>query len=397
MTYLPAAAQELIAKCRWFLKCRRKLILATSVTLVLTLRALKFMKRPKVDLHARFGGPNRFLPLGLLSRSRERFHHALEIFADTYGGVYCIKDIREDVVVVSDPKLVRQVLAERPNTYIRRLNKVNVRPFTGMVTTEGEKWKRNRRLGAPAFNDVNSAAMVPDMARVAKKLVRQLNSLSQDGRIVWSPTDWIPLCTLDTLCVTCFGNDYNFLNPDGSALGRSSQEVQQALRDTIVGSGHASLLSIFPWMTRDRFPWNLNPFIKKLHLGIKRLNELCDEIASGRQAERQAGVQASRRDLLDKLLHLDQEDLRGNIITFFIAGSDTSAMSVAWCLYYLCLNPCIQNQARAEVDALGRDPETMKDVDELPLVECCVLEALRVSFQSESDCPTQLERAWWFC
>ncbi|KAF4709198.1 hypothetical protein FOZ62_017857, partial [Perkinsus olseni] len=107
-------------------------------------------------------------------------------------------------------------------------------------------------------------------------------------------------------------------------------------------------------MTRDRFPWNLNPFIKKLHLGIKRLNELCDEIASGRQAERQAGVQASRRDLLDKLLHLDQEDLRGNIITFFIAGSDTSAMSVAWCLYYLCLNPCIQNQARAEVDALGR-------------------------------------------
>ncbi|KAF4749970.1 hypothetical protein FOZ63_007144, partial [Perkinsus olseni] len=188
---------------------RRKLILATSVTLVLALRALKFMRRPKVDLQARFGGPNRFPTLGLLSR--ERLHRALEIFADTYGGVYYIKIAVKDFIVVSDPELIQQVLAERPNTYIRLFNKNNIQPFTGMVTTEGV------------------------------------------------------------------------------ALGRSPREIQRALRDTIVGSGHASLLSNFPWMTRDRFPWNLNPMIKKLHLGVERLNELCDEIASRRKAERQAG------------------------------------------------------------------------------------------------------------
>ncbi|KAF4696959.1 hypothetical protein FOZ60_013310 [Perkinsus olseni] len=213
MTYLPSSVQELIGKFRWFIQSRRTLILATGLALVLTLGTIKLRKRPKVDLHARFGGPNRFLPLGLFSRSRERFHRALEMFADTYGGVYCIKITTKEVIVVSDPELIRQVLTERPNTYIRRFNKINVLPFSGMFTTEGEKWKRNRRLGAPAFNDVNSAAMVPDIARVAKKLVRQLNSLSQDGRIVWSPTEWIPLCTLDILCVTSFGNDYNFLNP----------------------------------------------------------------------------------------------------------------------------------------------------------------------------------------
>ncbi|KAF4685753.1 hypothetical protein FOZ63_001997, partial [Perkinsus olseni] len=206
----------------------------------------------------------------------------------------------KEVIVVSDPELIRQVLTERPNTYIRRFNKINVLPFSGMFTTEG------------------------------------------------------------------------------IALGHNPREVQRALKDIMVGSGHAFMLSNFPWMTRDRFPWNLNPLIKKLHLGVKRLNELCDEIASRRKAERQARVQATRPDLLDKLLHLDREDLRGNIITFFIAGSDTSAMAVAWCLYYLCLNTCIQAKARAEVDALGRDPETMKNVDELPLVECCVLEALRL-------------------
>ncbi|EER04901.1 cytochrome p450, putative, partial [Perkinsus marinus ATCC 50983] len=62
---------------------------------------------------------------------------------------------------------------------------------------------------------------------------------------------------------------------------------------------------------------------------------------------------------------------------FLIAGSDTTAMTVAWCLYYLALYPEIQNSARVEVDALGHDPNTMEDLGKLVFVKCCVLEALR--------------------
>lgn len=46
----------------------------------------------------------------------------------------------------------------------------------------------------------------------------------------------------------------------------------------------------------------------------------------------------------------------------------------------MCANKNIQRAARAEVDALGRDPETAEDLRKLTFVEACVLETLRVSF-----------------
>ncbi|KAF4719395.1 hypothetical protein FOZ62_011485, partial [Perkinsus olseni] len=116
-----------------------------------------------------------------------------------------------------------------------------------------------------------------------------------------------------------------------------------------------------------------------------------------------------RHDLLDKLLHLDRDDLRGHLMTlsqtagsasvflnvvcssldlvkrnvevacrFLIAGSETTAMTVAWCLYYFCLYPDIQDKARAEVDQLGHDPQTIEDLEGLSFIECCLLETLRV-------------------
>ncbi|KAF4734290.1 hypothetical protein FOZ63_028621, partial [Perkinsus olseni] len=359
---------------------------------VLALKALRLVKRTKVDLHAVFGGPNHLLPtIGFIPKSLDHLWHALEIYADTYGDIYHIKLVGTDLVVASKPDSIRQVLNERPKTYMRLFNKEKIMPTPGMFNTEGEEWKRNRRLGAPAFNDKNSDAMVPDMSEVALKLVRQLRSLSQNDRIVWRPTEWLPLCTLDVLCVTTFGHDLDFLNLGaercapgkfyGAAVVRRSGDIQQAMADALAGSDYAAGLRRLPWMTRDRFPWNLNPMIRKMHTGVKGLNRICDEIISSRRAEQQAaarGGRVERRDLLDKLLHLDPVDLRGNLVTFLIAGSDTTAMTLSWCLYYLSLNPQFQTKARAEVDALGHDPKTIADLNRLSYVECCILEALRL-------------------
>ncbi|KAF4667516.1 hypothetical protein FOL46_002497 [Perkinsus olseni] len=385
MAPLLATAQDLLVKCRTIFRSHGTLIFVSGIASVLALKALRFLKRTKVDLHAVFGGPNHFLPiLGFVPKSIEHFARALEIYADTYGGLYHIKITGTNMIILSKPELVRQVLDERPRTFIRPFNKHKIIPLSGMFTTEGDAWKRNRRFGAPAFNDKNSAAMVPDMLKVSLKLVRQLKSLSQNRRIVWRPIEWLPLCTLDVLCVNILGNDYNFLDPDGRRLGSRSEGVPEAIVDTLSGSGHALQLSSFPWMTRDRFPWNLNPMIRKLHTGVKRLNRVCDEIISSRRAEQQAagGGRVQRRDLLDKLLHLEPEDLRGNLITFLIAGSDTTAMTLSWCVYNLSLNPRIQAKARAEVDALGHDPKTIADLNRLAYVECCILETLRLQSPS---------------
>ncbi|KAF4652215.1 hypothetical protein FOL47_011220 [Perkinsus chesapeaki] len=367
---------EFISKYKSLLRSRGALILGVGAASFLILKVVKSLRR-QTYFRTRFGGPSGFFPLlGFLPRSLDDLFQALEMYADKYGDIYAIRSLGSDIIVVSSPELVDQVLRDRPKTYMRSFNKDKIMPVPGMFNTEGEEWKRNRRLGAPAFNDKNTDAMIPDMTRVSMKLIHQLRSLSVDGRIIWSPTEWLPLCTLDVLCVTTFSHDYDFLKADMS-LGYRSRDVQNAIMDALDGSGYAARLSAFPWMTRDRFPWNLNPMIKKLHAGMKFLNTLCDEMISARRDEHKRG-ERNRRDLLDKLLSLEQEDLRGNLITFLIAGSDTTAMTVAWCLYYLSINPDIQSKARSEVDELGHNPETISDIENMPCIQACILETLRL-------------------
>ncbi|KAF4738052.1 hypothetical protein FOZ62_032330, partial [Perkinsus olseni] len=109
MTYLPIAAGKVAMKFRWLLKSRATLILATGIASVLAFKALKLISRSKVHLHARFGGPKWLLPVvGFLPKSLDHMHRALEIFADTYGSIYCVKVTGMDVVVLSDPNLIRQ-------------------------------------------------------------------------------------------------------------------------------------------------------------------------------------------------------------------------------------------------------------------------------------------------
>ncbi|KAF4680186.1 hypothetical protein FOZ60_013908 [Perkinsus olseni] len=310
-----------------------------------------------------------------------------------------------NMIILSKPELVRQVLDERPRTFIRPFNKHKIIPVSGMFTTE--------------------AAMVPDMLKVSLKLIRQLKSLSQNGRIVWRPIEWLPLCTLDVLCVNILGNDYNFLDPDGRRLGSRSEGVPEAIVDTLSGSGACSTAQFLSLDDTGQIPLEPQPndqkgqvlvvggFVisrRQMHTGVKRLNTVCDEIISSRRAERQAaGGRVQRRDLLDKLLHLDPEDLRetssrelflpthqflsvsGRSLVAYnatdrkaevLASGDTTAMTLSWCVYNLSLNPQIQAKARVEVDALGHDPKTIADLNKLPYVECCILETLRLQSPS---------------
>ncbi|KAF4739148.1 hypothetical protein FOZ62_010707, partial [Perkinsus olseni] len=183
------------------------------------------------------------------------------------------------------------------------------------------------------------------------------------------------LCSLDVLCLTTFGMDFYFLNPDGIRADGSFHEIAETLSDFVEGSTSILDRAVFPFTTRNHFPWNLDPMIKKFHTSIERLNKFASDLAMQRRAE---GGECRRSDLLGKLLQLEKRDLEGNIVTFFFAGSETASAALAWCLYYLCLYPNAQARARKEVDALGRNPENDDDLGQLPFVESCILETLRL-------------------
>ncbi|MFC9790374.1 cytochrome P450 [Rhodococcus sp. NPDC127528] len=108
-------------------------------------------------------------------------------------------------------------------------------------------------------------------------------------------------------------------------------------------------------------------------------------------ADRRAKPGASHRDLLDLMLHstdpdsgerLDEVNIRNQVLTFLVAGHETSANALAFALYFLAANPSIADAARAEVAALwpGQDqPEiSYEEVAKLRHVRRIVDETLRL-------------------
>ncbi|KAF4718816.1 hypothetical protein FOZ62_007532, partial [Perkinsus olseni] len=113
------------------------------------------------------------------------------------------------------------------------------------------------------------------------------------------------------------------------------------------------------------------------HAALKRAADFTRNAIYKRRAELEAGEE-SRKDILDQLIQSDTDALGGNLLGFIVAGSETVAISLSWLTYTLCKYPDVQVKARAEAMSLGHDPTTANDLVNLPYLEACVLENIRV-------------------
>ncbi|KAF4716023.1 hypothetical protein FOZ62_025283, partial [Perkinsus olseni] len=309
--------------------------LLTAVAVVYLYRLTKQRKRKAPSLRATFGGPTRFCNslLGFVPQSLEQAVSTFEILADAYGDAYAMRFMGRDCLILTDGKLIREVFRKRPHSYVRTFNK--------------------------------------------DKIVRQLQKTARqsDNRIVWEPRKSFVPVVFDCLFICVFGKDFHLVNPDGLSISGESQAITDAMKDLASSTDYILTHAVHSIMTQDCFPWNLHPMIKKFHSGLKLLGKFGEDLAAERRAEKES---TSRVDLLSKLLHLGKEDLQGNLLTFFIAGSDSTVLAMSWCLYYLCVYPDVQTRARAEVDLLGHDPETRDDLDNLSFIESCLIESIRL-------------------
>lgn len=92
----------------------------------------------------------------------------------------------------------------------------------------------------------------------------------------------------------------------------------------------------------------------------------------------------AKAQFLDKLTSTDEgtltrKQLIGNLITFFIAGSDTSSISMSWLLYHFAVQPELQAAVAAEVASLPSGTAAAHHVKSLPLLQASWLEVLRLN------------------
>lgn len=300
-----------------------------------------------------------------------------------------------NLVILNTPELVHEALVVRARAIEKSpIMRSSLHPLVGqgLFTSEGDLWRRQRKLMAPMFHPGTLGRFAEDMTSSAERAAHTW----EDGATV----DIARETTRITMAIagkTLFDAD-TFGESDelGAALTVALDwAAKQSSSLTLIFQARASvgleriadrLPAIAPRL-RDLAEKLLVPIrwpgkrTTALEAALAVLDERVARVIAARRGQRQ-----ERRDLLGLLLDARDEDdgatmsdkqIRDEVLTLFVAGHETTASALAWTLMLLAQHPDVYANVRAEVDALGRVP-TFEDLDKLPLSLRVFKEALRL-------------------
>lgn len=269
--------------------------------------------------------------------------------------------------MVLDPDALRIVLKDRVDDYPKSVvTKLLLEPAIGnsLFVAEGAHWRWQRRAAAPAFAQRHVEALAPVMTAAAEASARRL---ARGGEIdLFAET---VAATFEVISDVTFSGDEGF----------DRDAVHRAINAYIDSSARISVLDILGlpgWIPRPR----------RLAAGrdLKRMKQVADAAI---RARAQTGPRPVP-DLLDLLRagedpethrRMSAAELRDNLLTFIVAGHETTALTLAWALYLIAFDPQVQHRAAIEADAvLGGRAATAADVPALVYTSQIVQEALRL-------------------
>lgn len=315
--------------------------------------------------------------LGLLERARALFRNPITIWPqEMYDGRVMIEGaLGVTNAHVAEPRLVKSVLLDDADCYHRaRLMRIVLTPALGegMLTADGEHWRRQRRIAAPSFRMQELQAMTPLMSAAGARAGARL--AAQAGGVVDVMPEMVR-ATFEVITDAVLGEDGQDLI-DHAAFAR---DVDVYLNKA--GQVDAlDVLGVTAWWPR---PW------KWAAAGATR--RIRAAAAAAVAARRAAGADGGA--LVDRLIRaVDPEEGGGltdaevvdNIVTLFGAGHETTAMALTWTLFILAQQPEWQEALRAEALAAagpaGPDAPSIsaEQLDALALHEMVVKEALRL-------------------
>lgn len=271
--------------------------------------------------------------------------------------------------MVTDPAALRHILRDRVEDYPKSMvTKLILEPAIGdsLFVAEGAQWMWQRRAAAPVFSHRNVTALAPVMTAAADRACARL--AASEGRAADLYAEMVA-ATFEVISDVTFSDSAGF----------DRQAVHRAIEGYISQTAKVSLLDVI-----GAPAWVPRPSRMIANGAMRQMKRLADASIDRRRAEGAKPVP----DLLDLLMEgsdpktgrrMTTAELRDNLLTFIVAGHETTALTLAWSLYLCAIDDGVQAAARAEAQAvLGDRAATAADLAALPLTRRIVDEALRM-------------------
>jgi cytochrome P450 len=272
--------------------------------------------------------------------------------------------------MVTDPAANKHILKDALDNYPKSdVTKNILEPAIGdsLFIAEGAHWRWQRRAATPVFTHRNIANLGPLMEHAAQRSIDRL--AAQSGRAA-NLFDEMVATTFEVISDVTFSGDEGF-DRDG---------VHDAIESYIGQTAKMSLFDILGVPT-----WVPRPSRMMSSSDMKHMRAISDTAIERRRENGPRPVP----DLLDLLLDgedpktkrkMNTAELRDNLLTFIVAGHETTALTLAWSLYLCAFDQDVQDKARAEVQSVlqGRATATADDMPKLKYIRQIVDETLRL-------------------
>lgn len=270
---------------------------------------------------------------------------------------------------VFHPDGAREILASRAGDFVKdapAFTEVARLIGNGLLTSEGDQWRRDRRLVAPLFTPRQIASYVEPTTEVAAAYAESWRASA---------------ATDDVFDLEATAMDYALAVLGRTVFGADIVEAGPVLRATLpVVFDYAIQRGLAPVRTPT---WLATPANRRAQRARRDLYRLVDDIIAHRRA-----TGGGRPDLLNLLLEardpdtgvgLDDREVRDQVLIFLVAGHETTGATLAFTLHLLGRYPAIQDRVRSEVTAaVGTELVELDDVKQLTYTQQVINESLRL-------------------
>ena len=302
-------------------------------------------------------------PLPLLGNLLDFIRQGPDVFenaARTYGDITTVSFGARKHFIINDPALIQTILVkDRRNFEKGRALRLASRVLgSGLLTSDGEVYQKQRRAAQPAFNIKN----MDDFGNSVLHYVTELNRTWRDG-LEFDVSDEMSALCLNVAAQAFLGVD----------LAASAHTIVKVFDDAMAGLNQLNLLPPFA----EKLPLPLNFRLKRLKA---RLGEIVDGIIAQRRAS-----EGRATDLLSLVLAnveegaFTPEELREQVITFLFAGYEAPCRVLTWTWYLLARHPEAEAKLHDEIAAvLGERAPAFEDWKSLPYTRGVVSESMRL-------------------
>ncbi|MCU0619393.1 MAG: cytochrome P450 [Gemmatimonadaceae bacterium] len=300
--------------------------------------------------------------------TRDRLRFFVDLHA-AHGDVVALPLGGERLVLLAHPEAIRTVLGAPQGRFKKGLGLERARMLLGdgLLTSEGDLHRRQRRLVQPAFHKERLAAYGATMVRHAEALAADWRTRSSDSPVETSGA--MHALALAIAGETFFGAD---VTGDVGLVARALDDALAAF-DVALSPLYGVLRRLpgVPVIRRfDRAQRDLDALIARLVAARRREGPGRDDLL---------GLLLAARDTAGDGTGMDERQLRDEILTLLTAGHETTANLLTWSAWAIAGDDALQQAMRDEVaQVVGAAPLDPSHATQLPLVRAVVSETLRL-------------------